>query len=39
MGDFSSISERRRNLEKELIEYTGWSKKKIQMKNNTYYRK
>lgn len=39
LGDYSSISERRRILEKELIELTGWSIKKIQMKNTTYYLK
>ena len=39
MGDYSSISDRRRKLEDELIALTGWTKKKVQMKNNTYYRK
>ena len=39
MGDYSSISDRRRKLEDELIALTGWKKKKVQMKNNTYYRK
>ena len=39
MGDYSSISDRRRKLEDELITLTGWTKKKVQMKNNTYYRK
>ena len=39
MGDFSAISEKRRKLEDELIQLTGWKKKKIQMKNNTYYQK
>ena len=39
MGDFSAISDRRRKLEDELIALTGWTKKKIQMKNNTFYHK
>ena len=39
MGDYSSISDKRRKLEDELIALTGWTKKKVQMKNNTYYRK
>ena len=39
MGDYSSISDSRRKLEDELIALTGWTKKKVQMKNNTYYRK
>lgn len=37
LGDYSSISDRRRKLEQELMDLTGWTKKKIQMKNNTYY--
>lgn len=39
MGDFSAISDKRRKLEDELIKFTGWTKKKIQMKNNTFYHK
>ena len=30
MGSYNEISEKRRNLEKELMEYTGWTKRKIQ---------
>lgn len=37
LGDYSSISDRRRKLEQELMDLTGWTKKKVQMKNNTYY--
>lgn len=39
IGDFSEISEKRRRLEKELIDVTGWSLKKIQMRNQTYYKR
>ena len=39
IGDYTSISDRRRKLEQELMDLTGWTKKKVQMKNNTYYRK
>ena len=37
LGDYSSISDRRRKLEQEIMDLTGWTKKKVQMKNNTYY--
>jgi hypothetical protein len=37
IGDYSEISDKRKQLEKELIELTGWSKQKIQMKGTTYY--
>ena len=30
MGDYSQISDKRRELENEIIEYTGWSKVKLQ---------
>ena len=30
MGDYSRISDKRRDLENEIIEYTGWSKVKLQ---------
>lgn len=30
MGDYSQISDKRRELEEEIIEYTGWSKVKLQ---------
>ena len=39
IGDFSEISDRRRKLEDELVKLTGWTKRKIQMKNTTYYQK
>ena len=39
IGDFSNISDRRRKLEDELVQLTGWTKRKIQMKNTTYYHK
>lgn len=38
-GDYSNISDRRRKLENELIELTGWKKTKLQMKTTTYYTK
>lgn len=37
IGNFSKISDKRKKLEEELIVLTGWPKKKIQMKNTTYY--
>lgn len=30
LGDYSAISDKRRELENEIIEYTGWSKVKLQ---------
>jgi hypothetical protein len=39
IGDYSSISEKRRKLEDELVNLTGWPKLKIQMKGTTYYMK
>lgn len=37
IGDFSKVSAKRRKLEEELIEYTGLSKRKIQMKNTSFF--
>lgn len=37
IGDFSRVSSKRRKLENELIEYTGLSKRKIQMKNTSFF--
>ena len=37
IGDYSAISEKRRMLEKELMELTGWSLHKIQMKGTTFF--
>jgi len=37
IGDFSKVSSARRKLENELIEYTGLSKRKIQMKNTSFF--
>lgn len=37
IGDYSALSPRRKKLEDELMEITGWSRKKIQMKNTSYY--
>jgi hypothetical protein len=39
IGDFSSISKQRKKLENEIIELTGWTRKRVQMKNMTYYNK
>lgn len=37
MGDYSERSEKRRNLENEIMELTGWSRKKVNMNGTTYY--
>lgn len=37
IGDFSMVSEQRRKLENELIEFTGLTKRKIQMKNTSFF--
>lgn len=37
IGDFSKVSAKRRKLENELIECTGLSKRKIQMKNTSFF--
>ena len=37
IGDFSRVSKQRRKLENELIEFTGLTKRKIQMKNNSFF--
>ena len=39
IGNFSKISDRRKKLEEEIIELTGWSKKKVQMKGTKYHLK
>lgn len=39
LGDFSELGEKRRNIEKEIAEVTGWNKKKVQMKTTTFYYK
>jgi hypothetical protein len=36
-GDYSAMSEKRLWLEKELLELTGWTLKKLRMKNQTFY--
>lgn len=36
-GDFSKISNDRRKLEQELMDVTGYSKRKIQMKANSFF--
>lgn len=38
IGNYSKISEKRKKLEEELMALTRWSKKKVQMKNTTYYK-
>lgn len=37
IGDFSKISKQRKRLEDELIEFTGLSRYKIQMKNTSFF--
>jgi len=37
IGDFSKMSDRRKRLEDELVEYTGLTKYKIRMKNNSFF--
>ena len=39
IGDFSKMSKQRKRLEEELIEFTGLSKYKIRMKNNSFFNK
>lgn len=39
LGDCSERGERKKKLEQELMEFTGWSKKKIQMSSTSYYNK
>jgi len=36
IGDRSTLSPERKKLEKELMEWTGWTIKKLSMKNTTY---
>lgn len=38
IGDFSKLSKSRKKVENELMELTGWDRKKIQMKHTTYYK-
>ena len=37
MGDWSPISAKRKALEDEIMELTGWTRKRVQMKNTAYY--
>ena len=37
VGDYSSLSDRRRKLENELLELTGWKINKIRMSTNSYF--
>jgi hypothetical protein len=39
VGNYSELSPKRKKLEDELMEITGWTRKKIQMKNTSYYYK
>ena len=39
IGNYSAISKKRKQIEDELIELTGWKRKKIQMKNTIFNRK
>lgn len=39
IGDFSAISKQRKKLEDEIMELTGWNRKRVQMKNTSYYTK
>lgn len=39
IGDYSELTPKRKILENELIELTGWTRKKVQMKTTTYYHK
>lgn len=39
MGNCSKLSERRRKLEEEIMELTGWPKRKVQMKATKYHLK
>lgn len=37
IGDYSTTSDRKKRLEEELMELTGWSRRKIQMKGTSYF--
>lgn len=37
VGDYSEKSDRRKKLEEELMEFTGWSKKKVCMNGTSYF--
>jgi hypothetical protein len=39
LGDYSPKGERRRKIEDEIMALTGWTRRKVQMKNTTYYLK
>lgn len=39
IGDFSKISKQRAKLEEKIMEMTGWTKKRVQMKNMSYFLK
>ena len=39
IGDFSKLSKSRKKVENEIMEITGWNKKKVQMQNTSYYMK
>lgn len=39
LGDYSERSPKRRVLEDELMDYTGWSRKKINMNGTSYFNK
>lgn len=36
-GDYDCVGERKRRLEDELVELTQWTRKKVQMRNTSYY--
>ena len=38
-GNYSSLSPKRKQIENEIMELTGWKLKKVQMKNTIYNRK
>lgn len=39
IGDFSTFNEKRKKLENELVELTGWTLRKIRMKNSSFFNK
>ena len=39
LGSFNQLSEKRRALEDQIMEMTGWTRKKVQMDATTYYQK
>lgn len=38
IGDFSKLGKSRIKVESEIMELTGWTKKKVQMQHTTYYK-